>query len=133
MVAFKRFVARFSLDLVGFSASAICALHCLALPFILMFTSFGASPFVHHHMFENVIFVISAAVGTSALIPSYRNHHRRLLPLLLFLGGFASVLIGRTLFSQVLVEVFFTVPGAIMISIAHLFNWTLCRPYHSRN
>lgn len=130
MVAISRFFSRFSWDVVGFSASAICAIHCLIVPCLLLFSSFSGVELLHHHGLETVILFFSMAIGSISLIPSLIKHHRKTLPLVLLAAGLSFIAIGR--FDVPLIfETLFTTLGAVVVASAHYVNWKLCRPYHT--
>jgi hypothetical protein len=126
MVAIRRLFRRTNLDVLGFSASAICALHCLAVPLMLIFGLLAPSAIAHNHELENGILAVSGVLGSVSLIPSMVNVHRRRMPLLLFLAGMTAIIAGRfttTLFW----EPVFTVTGALLVAIAHYQNLRICR------
>jgi hypothetical protein len=130
MVALNRFFSRLSWDVVGFSASAICAVHCLLVPALLLLSSFSGSEFLHDHRLENFILIFSAAVGSASIIPSWFRHHRKSLPAIIFFHGLLLIALGR-LDVPILAETLLTTTGATLVAIAHWFNWKLCRPFHA--
>jgi hypothetical protein len=132
MVAVNRFFSRFSWDVVGFSASAMCAIHCAVIPLILIYSSVAGGDVVHNHIVENVILVFSASVGAISLFPSFRKHHQKRLPIVIFMTGLLLI-IGSRLSSTLPVETILTTTGALTIASAHFINWRLCRPYHVRS
>ena len=77
------------LDKLGIAATALCALHCLSLPLIVvLFPLLGAS-FIALEIFELVVLLITMLLGTVALYSGYRYHHHRSYPfILLYFGGF---------------------------------------------
>lgn len=126
MVALMRVLRRFNLDFIGFSASAVCAVHCMVVPFLFLFGAVGPFHLVHNHVVENVILVISALIGISSFLPSMMYTHRRRTPLLLFLLGVSAIVVGRFPV-PLLWESFLTTAGASLIAFAHYHNWKLCR------
>jgi hypothetical protein len=130
MVALNRFFSRFSWDVVGFSASAICAVHCLAVPVLLMISSLSGFEILHNHDLETFILLFSSVIGAVSIFPSWYRHHRKLLPMLIFLTGIAFVGSGR--FNHtIFLETVLTTSGAVLVATSHLINWKLCRPFHS--
>lgn len=129
MVALVRLFSRFSWDAVGFSASALCAIHCLAVPLLLMISTFSGLEILHSHTLETGILVFSSVVGSVSIVPGWRKHHRRVTPMLLFVPGVLLIAIGR-LHMPVLLETMVTTCGAILVASAHWLNWKLCRPFH---
>jgi hypothetical protein len=131
MVALIRFFSRISWDLVGFSASAVCAIHCLVVPVLLLFSSFSGISFLHNHTAETVILFFSLVIGSVAIIPSWFRHHRKSLPVFLFFAGIICIATGRFNVSM-LTETLLTTVGACLVATAHLINWKLCRPFHHK-
>ena len=83
-----------SLDIVGATASFVCAVHCAGVTLLL-----GVAPaleIVAQPWLEWLFLSASMLVGLLALVPGYRQH-RRPLPLALFTGGIAILLITRLL------------------------------------
>jgi len=83
-----------SLDVVGATASFVCAMHCAAVTLLL-----GVAPaleIVAQPWLEWLFLSASMFIGLLALVPGYRQH-RRPLPLTLFTGGIAILLITRLL------------------------------------
>ena len=109
-------------DFVGFSASLLCAVHCLALPFLLSLTPLAGAHFLHNHWFEYAIILLSFVVASYSLVHGYRKHHQNLLPLIIVTAGF--LLIGAGHFLPIKwSEALLTAAGGVTIALAHLLNW----------
>lgn len=83
-----------SLDLVGATASIVCAVHCVVVALLL-----GAMPMVSllaSSWIDWVFFAASAGIGCAALVPGFRRH-RQVAPLLLFATGMLMLLVIRAL------------------------------------
>ena len=109
------------LDHVGITASTLCAIHCAAVP--VFFTSlpilglgFLANPWVEWGMILLALVVGVASIGTS-----FRSHHR-MLPLILLVAGFATIVLGHN-FTKGWVEAVVVPAGGILIAVAHFFNY----------
>ena len=126
----KSFFIQPSLDTTGFWASAICALHCIAVPMLLSFSAFGALSFLENKIFEYSILGIGSIVGCCSLLPSYFRQHQKLNALLFLLTGFAMILLGQFIDSG-LYEVLLTSIGALSIALAHFINYKLCQKNHT--
>jgi hypothetical protein len=125
----KSFFIQPSLDTTGFWASAICAVHCIAVPVLLSFTAFSSLAFLEDASIEYAILSVSVLIGVTSLLPSYFNHHQKLTALLILLIGF--VLIGISRFTRVeLLESLLTSGGALTVATAHVVNFKLCKKYH---
>jgi hypothetical protein len=110
-------------DFVGFSASLLCAVHCAALPFLLTLAPLAGLQFLKNPWVEYTLILISFGIASYALIPGYRQHHRKPLALLIVCLGF--LLIGTARFIEP--EAVLTSSGAVLIAIAHLVNWKQVR------
>jgi hypothetical protein len=119
VVALTRLFQRFSLDLLGISASALCAIHCAIFPILFLFGFIGADV-AHNHKVENYILLGSAVVGMLSLLPAYLRH-KKMLPLAILLLGLALIGISRLVHA----ETFFTVAGACLVAGAHYLNWKI--------
>ncbi len=109
-------------DFIGFSASLLCAIHCLALPFLLSLVPLAGSHFMHNHWFEYAIILLSLVVASYALIHGYRKHHHNLLPLIMVTTGFILIAAGHLL-PIVWSESLLSGGGGVTIALAHLLNW----------
>ncbi|QHS57559.1 MerC domain-containing protein [Mucilaginibacter sp. 14171R-50] len=110
------------LDNVGMTASTLCAIHCAAVP--VFFTSlpliglgFLANPWV-----EWIMIIIALVVGISSIGTSYFKEHHRVLPLLLMLAGFVTIIIGH-LFITGWAEAIVVPAGGFTIAAAHFINY----------
>jgi hypothetical protein len=130
MVAITRFFQKVSLDLVGFSASALCAIHCMVLPILIMAGTIGGFGLAHNHTLENIILALSAVIGLVSLVPAFINQHRKIFPLLIFAGGLTIILISRFIEGGFW-EMITTTTGACLVATSHFVNWrysrTACR------
>ena len=124
----KSFFLQLSLDTTGFWASAICAVHCIAVPVLLSFSTFAFLSFLENDFMEYTIICVSLVLGVTSLLPSYFRHHRKFNALYFLLTGFILIFFGR--FTAISVyERSFTSVGAIFIATAHIVNFRMNRNY----
>ena len=119
-------ILNINLDKVGIGASLLCAIHCALLP--VLFTTlplFGIELLENEHV-ELGFIVFSFAVGSLGLYASYKKHHQKIVPLLLFVIGISCLLFSNYLLGESL-EVFGKIAGATAIIIAHIINWRYCK------
>jgi hypothetical protein len=114
-----------NLDMLGFSASFACAVHCAALPVLItvpsaLFVGFLANPAV-----EWTALGLSVVVGLLSLVSSYLRHHRKWNALVLFAAGLAVIWILSSLAPDGY-EPIVRPAGALMVALSHLINWRLC-------
>ncbi|MGB0524448.1 MAG: MerC domain-containing protein [Flammeovirgaceae bacterium] len=112
---------KINLDILGFWASTLCAVHCAALPLLLTFSTLGSLEFLESPVVEGVMLIIAAGLALLSIIPSYFQKHHKVLPLLLIILGFALIAWGRVTSVEAL-EAINTVIGGLLIAIAHLVN-----------
>lgn len=130
------------LDLWGFSASAICAIHCALMPFIIVFLPIFGLQFIANPIVEIFFIATSLLIGSFTFRHGYYNHHRKIYPFMIFLIGFTVILIGHLLYHDHLHEVnqhsdifqnetvlfLFIAPiGAFIIAASHLLNRRLSK------
>jgi hypothetical protein len=117
------------LDKAGMWTSAICAIHCIALPMLITASAFSGLVFLNDPRIENSILAGSVLIGTGSLFPSY-FHHRKIFPLLVLLFGF--LLIGLSRFMVNDNESVLVASGAASVASAHFLNFRFCRTWYSR-
>ena len=111
----------------GMAASALCLLHCLAMPLLLLaLPALGWAAGEHVHQ---ALIGVALAAALLSLGPGYLAHRKAVVPLL----G-AAGLISLTAAAFVLgpsfgaaAESTFSVLGAVLLCAAHLRNGTCCR------
>jgi hypothetical protein len=122
------------LDLFGFSASALCALHCAALPFLVNIAQMASLGFLFNPLFEFTFILISMAIAALSIIPSYLKHHHNLFPLIMMLMGLVLLGLSRIIFlEEHVMEIVLTVMGACLIAISHIVNWKLINKSIEKN
>jgi hypothetical protein len=126
----RTFVATYLLDRAGMWASALCMIHCIALPMLLTISTFSGIVFLDDPRVENGIITVSILLGTSSLFPSYFNHHRKTFPILILLFGF--FLIGLSRFMINVNESLLVSSGAASVASAHFLNYRLCKKWHNK-
>lgn len=112
-----------NLDFIGFFASTLCAIHCAAVPLILMFGSLGSYAWLANHEIELGFIAVSLVLAYWSLWTSYKKHHKNKKALKIVLIGFAFLIISRLvphLIGDILV-----VFGGTIVAYAHYLNWRL--------
>lgn len=118
------FYKKYTLDTLGGSLSFACALHCLALPVLLIFwpsLKWMTSEWVHQ-----LLLLCLVPVAAYALISGYRKHHQGVV---LLLGGAGLVnLVVAVLWGHALhLETPLTVVGSLALVAAHVINIRQCQ------
>lgn len=124
----RRIYSNGFLDKTGAAASWICAVHCLATPFVVSFLPVFGLGFLADEKGEYAFLALSAALASISLLPAFFKSHRKISILLLFVVGFFSVGAADALFEDNFAgKIIFVAFGAGLMTGAHLFNRRLCR------
>ncbi|MEO8209027.1 MAG: MerC domain-containing protein [bacterium] len=130
------------LDSIGFVASTLCAIHCAAMPFILIFLSLYGFQFISNPIVEYIFIGSSVIIGIFTFSHGYINHHKRIYPFLIFALGLLIIILGHRFFhnhshlettgnielNQIDSIYFFIAPlGAILIGLSHFINRKLSK------
>lgn len=116
------------LDKAGTAVSWVCAIHCLAMPFVLSFLPLLGFSFLAHKGLEYGFIAVSITIASMSLLPGFFKFHRNINTLLLFITGIGFVVFSDPLFEESFVgKIIFVVIGAGFITIAHYLNRRLCR------
>lgn len=118
---------KLNLDLLGFSASFLCAIHCLAIPILLTFGMFSGLAWLENPIIEAVLIITTIILAASSLIPSFLNQHKNTIPLILAGIGFAFLIGSRFIEGEL--EHYLTAIGGIFIAIAHFQNWKILNSF----
>ncbi|MES1929049.1 hypothetical protein SADO_07332 [Salinisphaera dokdonensis CL-ES53] len=120
------------LDKAAVALSALCLVHCLALPLVLaLFPVFGFAV-VEHGTFHQLILIVIIPTTVVALGAGYRRHRRNVVPLFGTLGVIALILaaFGAHALGADIVERSVTVVGGLLIAVAHIQNFRYTRSGH---
>jgi MerC mercury resistance protein len=116
---------QYALDRTGVLASGLCAIHCVALPFLLSASIFSSWTFLRDEKLENIFLISSALIAVCSLVPSCITHHKRSMPLVILVCGLVSIVISRFMVDTG--EVAFASLGASLVATAHFLNYRYCK------
>ncbi|SEP03744.1 MerC domain-containing protein [Mucilaginibacter sp. OK283] len=116
------------IDRIGITASTLCAIHCAVVPLVftglpLIGLSFLALPLVEWGM---IIFALM--IGLYSIGLSYLRIHRRPLPVILLVTGFAIIMLGHVFLSGRM-EGIIVPAGGLFIAVAHFINYRCTEPH----
>lgn len=117
--------SQYFLDKTGMWTSALCAVHCIAVPVFVSMSAVSGIAFLHTTGVENIVVSISGLLAVTSLFPSFIKHHRRLQPIIILLFGF--LFIGLSRFMLNANESVFASSGAALVASAHLLNFRICK------
>lgn len=112
------------LDRIGITATSLCALHCILLPVILPVLPLLGIGFLADHTWEHAFLIVTAILGSIAMLSGFKRYHKRLYPFYLLMLG-VLIYWQKHDFSEALRPVFIVV-GATLIVAAHIINIKLC-------
>jgi hypothetical protein len=112
--------SRINWDALGVTASVACAIHCAVLPLALASLPIMGVNIIHNAAFEYGMIGLALAIGVRALWHGFRRHHRRRIPLLLFIGGMIFLIAKQIWHSYELAFLPFAVG---LIVTAHWLNY----------
>jgi hypothetical protein len=119
-------------DRVGALASFLCAVHCAALPFVLVFLPLLGLQFLADHAFERGFVSFACVLATITLIGGYRRH-RRPLALALVLPGLLLLILGITVLhdgASLMLHSVLVTCGGLLVASAHFVNLRFDRIHH---
>lgn len=118
-----------AMDAVGLTGSAICLIHCLAGPLLLLLSPLLPSIVFDDQLFHQSMLFFVVPVSSVALLIGCRIH-RDLFTLLLGISGLVTLFLAATALHAILGglgERILTVLGSLVLAVAHLRNFRLCR------
>ena len=112
---------KINLDRIGITASALCAIHCAALPFLITVLPMWGMGFLANEAVEMTMIAVSLILGIWSLSTAYRKQHHRISPILILITGFSCIAFGH--FSGIgLLEPILIPLGGFTIATAHYIN-----------
>jgi len=109
-------------DNIGMTASLLCAVHCAVVPLLITSLPLLGLGFLANPWFEWSMITFALCIGVYAISLSYFRVHRRLLPTLLLLLGFAIIITGH-IFITSWREAIVVPIGGLLIATAHFVNY----------
>lgn len=106
------------------SASLLCLVHCLALPFLLLVLPGVIGLFARSDAFHYVVLALVVPAALTAFWLGYRRHRARR-PALLGLAGMACLVVALLPGIGQGAELWFTVAGSLLLVFGHTMNWRL--------
>ncbi|MBN8714005.1 MAG: MerC domain-containing protein [Xanthomonadales bacterium] len=115
-------------DRVGTGASLLCAIHCAALPFVLVLLPVIGLGFLANDRFEIGFVVVASVLAMVVLTRGFRRHQQPL-PLTLAVFGIALLVLGVSdvVSHSLLVHSVLVTVGGLSLASAHFCNSRSCR------
>lgn len=109
-------------DSAAMVASALCLVHCLVLPTLLLALPLLAAVVTIPETFHPIAFLVALPFSAFALLSGHRRHRRRWPGLMALVGltllGFAAFVIEGEAVERAMRSL-----GAILLAIGHVANW----------
>jgi len=138
-----------NLDKLGIVMSLACAVHCMLLPFLTIFSTLGVLSIIQSSWFEWGVVILAIVIAYTSLRNGV-NVHKKVLPFILAILGFICIGIGLVFFHRhpikteglfffhkfpikrqtSIAEVIYMFSGGILIALAHAVNWRLLKSFH---
>jgi peptidoglycan/LPS O-acetylase OafA/YrhL len=118
-------------DKFAIGLSLICAIHCLALPILLIILPSMIALQLDNEIFHTLIIITVLPVSIFALTLGYKQHKRNWLLILGFTGLLLlviAVILGEETTGE-FGEKLLTVLGASLVAAGHLWNFRLCQQF----
>jgi hypothetical protein len=118
---------RINWDAIGVGTSIACAIHCALLPLFLTSLPLFGINIIHNIYFEVGMIFLSLCIGAWSFYHGYRKHHHSLVPVTIFLAGFAFLVLKQFFVHY---ETWLLFPAVGLIVTAHLVNFRSCRVHN---
>lgn len=118
-------------DRVGATASLLCAVHCVLLPFVLALLPLIGLGFLAGHTFERVFVACAALLASGSIVSGYRRHHHPH-ALYVMVPGIALLLfgVGIDIDVHIVLHTASVVAGGVLVASAHITNLVLAHRRH---
>lgn len=78
--------------------SFLCSIHCIATPILILFVPFLKNLHEYNTYLEILLLLSVLLLGGTSLIHDFKSHHKKALPIILFLIGFLVLVSGHVFF-----------------------------------
>lgn len=116
------------IDRIGITASTLCAVHCAVVPLIFTSLPLIGLGFLALPLVEWGMIVFALMIGLYSIGLSYLRVHRRPMPVILLVTGFAIIILGHVFLSGRM-EGIIVPAGGLLIATAHFINYRSIGPH----
>jgi hypothetical protein len=116
------------IDRIGITASTLCAVHCAVVPLIFTSLPLIGLGFLALPLVEWGMIVFALMIGLYSIGLSYLRVHRRPMPVILLVTGFAIIILGHVFLSGRM-EGIIVPAGGLLIATAHFINYRRMGPH----
>jgi len=108
------------IGILGLSASILCAIHCVSMPFILSASALGTTQFIANPMIEITLILISIGFGFTVIKKGYLSHQKKYIPFIFLVSSLFLLIFGIVLHNH---ESSISSIGGIGIALSFILNW----------
>ncbi|WP_103067940.1 MerC domain-containing protein [Aquimarina sediminis] len=119
-------IIRVNWDIVGFSASFLCMLHCILLPVLITLFPMMGVAFFAEEVYELFFVSTSLLIAFIAMYNGYKNFHGERMPMYLFLIALLLFCIGFLVRYHLVERVLHFFATGFLI-VTHYYNWKLIK------
>lgn len=112
-------------DRLGIITSIACAVHCTVLPALVSTLPLLGLDILENKAIEWSMISLAFLFGTLSLYHGYTHHHKKSLPLILFLFGFTCLILNQAIAERFVL--LFIPTSSLCIISAHVLNIYYCR------
>lgn len=102
------------------SASILCAIHCISLPFILSAGALGLTQVIQNPLIEFSLIAVSILIGFPVIKKGYANHSKKYILVLFAVSALFLITFGIIFHSH---ESSISSIGGIGIALSFFLNW----------
>lgn len=110
--------------IVGLSASILCAIHCVSMPFILSASALGTIQFITNPFIEMTLILVSILFGFSIIRKGFLRHQNKSVVFLFIASSIFLIIFGIIIHDH---NSPISAIGGIGIALSFLFNWKAIR------
>ncbi|MEL6719059.1 MAG: MerC domain-containing protein [Bacteroidota bacterium] len=116
-----------NLDFLGFSASLLCAIHCISLPLLLSIGALSGLAWLENELLEQGIILFSFVVASWSIGQSYFKYRIKLDAIAMVFVGFGFIFCAHFLAENL--EPILMMIGGLCVAFAHYLNWKMVNRY----
>lgn len=102
------------LERLGIGLSILCAIHCMAMPLLLVILPVVSSEILHNHVIEFVLLGFSFSIVGYTNFIGLKKYHESWIPVLLMILAFLFIISGHILHSHILETVCSVIGGLLL-------------------
>jgi hypothetical protein len=115
-----------NVDIVGFVASTVCAVHCAVIPILLSVTSYAGLAVWDNVWIDIGMFFLSFILASYSLLRGHFKQHKKCKAIAFMIFGF-SLIAASFYLDMATDKVILSSAGALIVAVSHLINYNMCK------